>query len=54
MWMHSVLKDGKLVPVQFLVNVGDQKTALTDDLDSARYLRLLMLTKLHGTECATA
>ena len=53
MWMHSVLKNSELVPVQFLVNIGNQQTALADDLDSARYLRLFMLTKLYGTECTS-
>ena len=51
MWMHSVLKNSELVPVQFLVNIGNQQTALADDLDSARHLRLFMLAKLHGAEC---
>ena len=51
MWMHSVLKNSELVPVQFLVNIGNQQTALADDLDSARHLRLFMLAKLNGAEC---
>ena len=53
MWVHSVLKNSKLVPVQFLVNIGDRQATLADDLDSARHLRLLVLAKFYGTECTT-
>ena len=47
MRVHSVLKNRQFVLVQFLIDIGDKQTALADNFDGTRYLRELVLAKLH-------